>query len=114
MRAIIGNTGMGLAEDLEVATTLFARMKGLLGRDVLLPGQGLWIKPCMGVHTFGMRFPIDVLVLDLDRRVVAIVQDLRPNRMTALYRRGNSVVELPAGAVREAKVNLGDSIEFAY
>src|SRR5580658_6350501 len=58
-----------LASCLEVANHGSNRMKGLLGRDGLAPGEGLWIKPCEAVHTFGMRFAIDLVYLDRKKRI---------------------------------------------
>ena len=63
MRAINSTRNRELAGSLTVADKLLLRMKGLLGRKSLDHGEGLWIKPCMGIHTFGMRFPIDVIFL---------------------------------------------------
>ena len=94
----------------EVADSLFARMKGLLGRDDLPPGHCLWICPCKGVHTFFMRFDIDVLVLDRNQRVLAVITSLAPNRMSPVYARGATVLELPAHAADG--VVIGDLIEF--
>jgi len=112
MKAIIGSSGILLAEEVETADSLLARFKGLLGREVLLAGQALWLRPCNGIHTFGMRFPIDVVVLDRLLTVRAIHHDLHPNRMTPLYPVGCSVLELAAGSARLAGVNPGDAIEF--
>ena len=71
-----------LADKVELAASFGARLKGLLGRDGLPEGQGLWIDPCNSVHTFFMRFPIDVLFLDKSQRVVRVLIDLPARRMT--------------------------------
>lgn len=111
MRAVVKGTGRELAAQVELADSLFTRMKGLLGRDSLADGLCLWIKPCKGVHTFFMRFPIDVLFLDKEWRVVEIVRNLPPNRMTPVYAKAASVLELPAHAA-EGIVAVGDIIRF--
>lgn len=73
--------------------------------------EGLWIRPCSGVHTFGMAFAIDVVGLDGDWRVTKLWQNLRPHRMTSLVPRVRSVIELPAGSIDNRSIHLGDVLE---
>lgn len=111
MKAVDLHSGEVLAQDLDLADTFFSRLKGLLGRRELAPGAGLWIKPCGSVHTFGMRFSIDVAFLDRDMRVVAVAKTLRPNRVSPFYSKAFSVLELPAGTLDAAVTAVGDRIE---
>jgi len=110
MKAIIQTSGALLAEEVETADSLLARLKGLLGRDSLPQGHALWLRPCNGIHTFGMRFPIDVVVLDRIMKVSAIHHNVQPNRMTRLYPSGCSVLELPSGTVHKAGLVLEDTL----
>lgn len=110
MKAIDKTSGSVLADELVLADTLLRRMRGLLGRKALASGEGLWIKPYNGVHTFGMRFPIDVLFLDRQLRVIAISESLEPNRLTAVHLNATSVLELPAGTAERSAAQPGDRI----
>jgi len=101
-----------LARSAAVADTLLARMKGLLGRDRLEEGEGLVIDPCNSIHTFFMRFPIDVLFVDGGGRIVRTFGRLEPNRMTGIYFGARCVVELPAGVLEATATQVGDRIEF--
>ena len=103
-------TGLVLAEHLERATTMFARLKGLLGRERLEPGHALAIEPCTSIHTCFMRFAIDVLFVDRDGRVVRAISNLPPWRLTRIYSRAALVVELPAGTLQRAPVTEGDKL----
>lgn len=96
----------------EVADTMWARMKGLLGRERLPEEGGLWIRPCNSVHTWFMRFAIDVVFLDREQRVVRIASALPPWRMTRIVWRASSVLELAAGAAARMGLKPGDSLEF--
>jgi uncharacterized membrane protein (UPF0127 family) len=90
-----------------VADRPFGRMKGLLGRSALPPGEGLFLRPASSVHTFFMRFPIDVVFVDRELRVLSIVPELRPWR--AAGRRGaHSALELPAGECDRRGLRPGD------
>ena len=91
--------GKMVAGNVFVAAGIFARIKGLIGRKSLPQGDALLLDPCNGIHTFGMRFPIDVLFLDRNNVVVAIRKDLVPNRITPLFLAAKSTLELPAGIV---------------
>ena len=113
MRAFNTRTGKELSVDVKVADTLFTRMKGLLGKKELLEGEALWIKPCFSVHTFFMKFPIDVIFLNKKNQVIAAVSNLTPNRMTRLYPQSFSVLELPPGTIVASASEVGDEIKIA-
>lgn len=110
MRAVDETTGRELAENVAVATTLLSRAKGLLGRSQLPPGEGLLITPCNGVHTFLMKFPIDLVFLDRENRIIATMENLRPQRMTKLLPQARSVLELPAGTVSASGSVAGNQV----
>jgi uncharacterized membrane protein (UPF0127 family) len=74
-------------------------MKGLLGRKTFLPNQAIILDPCNSVHTFFMRFSIDVLFLDKNYRVVKVLPRLLPNRITSICWGSKLVVELPSGTL---------------
>jgi hypothetical protein len=101
-----------LATCLEVADSGPKRNKGLLGRESLAPGGGLWILPCEAVHTFWMRFSIDLIYLDRKKRIRKLVSELPPWRLSACLT-AQSVVELPAGTIRNARTQIGDTLEFS-
>src|SRR5262245_24421079 len=92
-----------------MAETRRERRRGLLGRDGLDDGEALMLIPCMAVHTAFMRFPIDVIFVDGDGRVVRKVSHLKPWRM-AMCASGRSVIELPAGRLEKSPVNIGDRL----
>jgi uncharacterized membrane protein (UPF0127 family) len=103
--------GVALATELEVATSLAARTKGLLGRRGLPPGSGMLIDPCPSVHTWFMRFPIDVIFLDGHNRVVGLKRNLKPFRMAWSWR-GAKTLELPVGTIAATRTLLGDFVAF--
>ena len=105
-----------LATDLEVADTHWSRLRGLMGTDAsnFPPGKGLWIVPCRGVHTLGMRFPIDVVYLNGDRVIVHIQEQLRPWRLAALRLNAATVLELPSSVVRQTGTIVGDKIDIEF
>lgn len=101
-----------LATSLEVADTAPKRSKGLLGRQSLSPGQGLWIVPCESVHTFWMNFPIDLVYIDRKHRIRKLRSAVGPWRISACLS-AHSVLELPAGAIQATKTQPGDTLEFS-
>jgi uncharacterized protein len=102
--------GTALATNLEVAGSGKRRRKGLLGRDGLAPGEGLWIVPCESVHTFFMRFPIDLVYLDNEHRVRKVRNAVGAWRLSMCIF-AHSVIELAAGTVRETETRRGDQLE---
>src|SRR5436305_449566 len=99
--------GAVVCERCEIPESAFGRMRGLLGRDGLEPGGGMLIDRAPSIHMFFMRFAIDVVFLDRDRKVVRVVERLRPWRV-ASARRAVAALELPAGAAAAAGVAVGD------
>jgi uncharacterized membrane protein (UPF0127 family) len=91
------HNGSTLVPDLQIAGSFTARAKGLLGRNGLPPGQGLLIRPCRSIHTWFMRFPIDVIFLDTHWRIVRVVLDLDPWRLAWGGHTAAAVVEVQSG-----------------
>ena len=113
-RLIARNTSTGqiIAHYVGVAATRADRAVGLLSRDGLKPGEALWIVPSRGVHTWGMRFPIDIVALDGSGVVIDCVSSLKPWRIR-LPRRGTAgVLELEAGRLQASGTTLGHRILF--
>jgi uncharacterized membrane protein (UPF0127 family) len=102
-----------LATELMIARTHWTRFRGLMATDAsrFRRGQGLWISPSRGVHTFAMRFPIDVVYLNRERTVVHMEEELKPWRLAAIRIQATSVLELPIGTIRESKTTLGDQVD---
>ncbi len=102
-----------LATELVIARTHWSRFRGLMATDAsrFRHGQGLWIVPSRGVHTFAMRFPIDAVYLDQERIVIHIEEGLKPWRMAAIRVHAASVLELPTGTVSGTRTELGDQVD---
>ena len=98
-----------LATTVEAALDSASRKRGLLGRDALAPGAALVIAPSNGVHTFFMKFAIDVVFVARDGRVVKIARAVNPWR-ACLALRAFAAVELAAGAAETAELRVGDRL----
>ena len=92
-----------------MADTSAKRRTGLLKHTSLEPGQGLWIVPCEGVHTWFMKFAIDVVFLNKKRQVVKLRKSMGRWRM-AMSLRAHSVLELPAGTLERTGTQKGDQL----
>lgn len=104
--------GAVLADQVHTASSWWARLKGLLGRDGLADGEGLHLVPCNSIHMFFMRFPLDVAFLDEQGRVVRAVQAIQPWRATRVYLQAHSALELPAGTLARTATREGDQLDF--
>jgi uncharacterized membrane protein (UPF0127 family) len=102
------NTEVG--SRVEVAASSAKRTKGLLGRKSLDRGEGMWIVPCESVHTFFMRFPLDLIYLDRKHRVKKVRKGVPPWRVS-LCLSAHSVLEFPSGTIRDSQTEVGDSVE---
>jgi uncharacterized protein len=102
-----------LATRLAVADTHWSRFCGLMGKPPREFGDGhaLWITPCRGVHTWGMRFPIDVAYLDPNNVIVHLETGLRPWRFAPIRLKATSVLELPEHTLKATGTTIGDELE---
>jgi uncharacterized membrane protein (UPF0127 family) len=110
LRVINASRGTVLADRAGWARSFGARLKGLLGRSGLEPGEGLLLEPCASIHMLFMRFPIDALFLDGERRVVRLYARLPPWSATPRVKGARSVLELPAGAGSASGTQPGDQL----
>ena len=99
-----------LGDQIEIAATSASRRKGLLGRSGLMPGQGLWISDCPAVHSFFMKFAIDLVYVDRHRRVRKLVRNFVPWRMSMCIG-AKSVIELPSGTIDRIRPEIGDQLQ---
>lgn len=108
MRNQTRNTVLASAAD--VADTSAKRRVGLLKHDHLDEGQGLWIVPCESVHSFFMKFPIDLVYLDRKRRVKKVRKAMVPWRISTCLT-AHSILELPVGTIDRTGTAKGDQLE---
>jgi len=101
-----------LAENVTIASSLFSRMQGLLGRETFARNEALILMPCNAIHTFFMRFAIDCLFVDKNNRIVKLIPRLLPWRISRPYLKSRFVIELPAGTIAATGTLQGDVISF--
>lgn len=101
-----------MCERCYLARTALTRLRGLLGRKNLPPGEGILLRPAGSIHTAFMRFPIDAVFLDRDLQVLAIEAEL-PAWRTARRRGARAVLELPAGECERRGLTVGDRLQLA-
>jgi len=111
MRIINSSRHTVIAEEARVADTFFARLKGLLGRTCLLEGEALVITHCQSIHMFFMNFPIDVVFVDRQNRVVGLVRGIKPFCLSPVFLMANYAIELAEGSIEKSNINIGDLIE---
>jgi uncharacterized protein len=104
-----------LATRLRIAETHWSRFRGLMctNSSSFFKGCGVWLVPSRGVHTFAMRFPIDVLYLNREKMVVHLEKNLKPWRLAPVQMNAVSVLELPANTLHSTRTAIGDQVEIA-
>ena len=106
-------SGKRIGDRIAIADGSLTRLVGLVGRCGLLAGEGLWIMPSSGIHTFGMRFAIDAIGLDAKLSVVRLWPAMKPWRVSAIDFRVKTVLELPAGEIARLTIAAGDQISLS-
>ncbi|MDA3924503.1 MAG: DUF192 domain-containing protein [Kiritimatiellae bacterium] len=105
--------GALFAEPVEYVVGFFERLKGLLVRNGLKKGAAMVIEHCSSVHTVGMRFPIDLIFLDKEWRIISVKRDVKPGRpMLSGGWHAKRVVESQAGGLDLEQLKVGDKLEF--
>lgn len=106
-----GSGGTVQLPSVRLTETVGERMRGLLGRPPLNPGQALWIQPCNSVHSFFMGYPIDVVYLDREQRVCKCLNEMVPWRISVSWQ-ARSVVEVAAGQIHTLGIEVGQRFEW--
>lgn len=106
-------TGKTLIVSLVHSDTFLKRLCGLLPYRTLPDGEGMLITPCNSVHTWFMRFNIDVLYLNEDLQVVAAFDNVPPWRFLPIKKQARSVLELPAGKIAETGTEAGHQLQLS-
>ena len=109
--AVARETGEVLFPNVERTETRRERLRGLLGRDSLADDASLWLDRCDSVHTFAMRFPIDLAFLDREGRVRKTVEHVRPFRLSLCFRAA-ATLEMAAGSLARLSISEGDRVAF--
>jgi len=94
----------------KTADASLTRLRGLLGKVRLRSNEGLWVVPSRGIHTVGLMFPIDVIYLDAQLRVVHLIEGLGPLRIAPIRLNTESILELPARSIYGSGTRLGDQL----
>ncbi|MEI6003255.1 DUF192 domain-containing protein [Paraburkholderia bengalensis] len=108
-RGCLIHRGEPMSVRVDVTESAIERMRGLLGREGIDADCALWIEPCSAVHTFGMRFPIDVLFIDRRGRVMSIHRNVGRARMRFGWR-ARAALEMRADAARTLRIDVGDAL----
>ena len=101
-------TGRVVIAHLEIARNLWKQTVGLLGRSQLPADSGLWLEPCNSIHTWGMKFAIDVVFLDASGTVLRTVPNMRPWRVCWPVWKARIIVEIPAGTIDRRNISPGN------
>lgn len=100
-----------IADSLITANNFFTKLSGLVFKK-LKEGQCLLIENCRSIHTFGMRYNIDVVFLDEKNRVLAIFQNIKPFKITPFINNAKKVLELKSGEIKKTSLKVGDYLQF--
>jgi len=104
-------TGQVLARRMRSAHTHWTRLRGLLGTESLPEDEALWIKPCQQVHMIGMRYALDVVFLDEQHRVLSVVENLTPGKLSPKVAAARSVIEFPVGTIARTGLAAGAQLQ---
>lgn len=112
MKILNACSGVVIADNVEIVRNVLAQVKGLIGRQRVDEGYAMVFPGCKQVHTFFMRFPIDVVFVNKENVVICIVNSLPRNRCTEFVFGSALAIEFPAGTVSKSGLRLGDMLSF--
>jgi uncharacterized protein len=100
MKVRVKHNHQVIADEILIADTMYTRLVGLMFRSSPPQrSQGLLLNPCNSIHTFFMRYSLDVVFLSKTNEVIKVIRNLKPWRMTWIYFRASKTLEVPAGAL---------------
>lgn len=114
MKARIKHNNSIIAEDILLATNLYTRLVGLMFRSAPPENsKGLLLDPCNSIHTFFMQYALDIVFMDSKNKVVKVIRNIKPWRMTWIYFKASKTLELPAGKL-SSEVKEGICLEVEH
>lgn len=113
MKVKVCHNNLIISSDIELASTMASRLIGLMFRKAPKNSEGLLLQPCNSIHTFFMRYSLDVVFLSKKNEVVKVIRNLRPWRMTLIYFKANKTLEMPAGKL-PLEIKEGDFLEVTH
>lgn len=99
-----------IADNVKMAQTFVNRALGLILKSSLKEGEGLVIKPCCSIHTFFMKFAIDVIFVNKKNEVIALYKNVKPWRILPIHLASRYVIELPSGTITAKNITEHDII----
>lgn len=99
-----------IADDIKTAENFFSRSVGLLSKNSLSEYEALIIKPCCSIHTFFMKFKIDVLFVNKNNEIIALYENVKPFRILPIHFSSSYVIELAGGSISDKQITKGDLI----
>jgi len=113
MKIINASKNTTIAQNGASADTFLSRLKGLIGKSALKPGEALVITRCQSIHMLFMQFAIDAVFVGPDGHVVGCIKNIKPFRFSPVFRKSYFVIELPAGAIDASRTDLGDVVKIS-
>jgi uncharacterized protein len=105
------SNGEILANKLKTAYRFFQRLKGLMFTSELPIGEAVHLQPCQSVHTFFMKYDIDVIYLDKEMKIVEMTHAMKPSKVGSIVKNAYSVIELPAGSISKTDTKVGHVLQ---
>ncbi|WEG13576.1 DUF192 domain-containing protein [Pullulanibacillus sp. KACC 23026] len=112
MELVNVTSGKQLAGNVEQAATFGKRLKGLMFRHHLSMDSAMYLAPCRSIHTFFMKFPIDVLYVDSENNIVSLEKNMPPGKVGKTVRHAKYVIELNAGRIDQTDTQIGHKLAF--
>jgi uncharacterized membrane protein (UPF0127 family) len=109
-RIINTNTKLIIADEVIIANSFYTRLKGLMFKEVFNDGTAMMITPCNMIHTFFMKFSIDIVFISKNNEVIDIIEDMKPGKVSHMVGKAVGVIEFPAGVVNRMKIQIGNFI----
>ena len=101
-----------IADEVKIADNFISRTIGLISKKEILEPEGLLIKPCCSIHTFFMKFDIDVLFVNRKNEIIALYENVKPWKILPIHLTSQYVVELPTGIISSKQIFKGNILKY--
>jgi len=102
-----------LGNKIYLANNSITRLSGLMGKESFGEIDGMLIKPCNSIHTFFMKFPIDVIFISKDNKIIRVVENLKEWKISPIVFKAHSTLELPIKTIEKTNSEVGDILEIS-
>ncbi|GIW21844.1 MAG: hypothetical protein KatS3mg068_0851 [Candidatus Sericytochromatia bacterium] len=100
-----------IGSNIILGNTLLLRLIGLIGKKELKEDEGILLTPCNSIHMMFMKIPLDIIFLDSENKIIKVIENIKPWKISPIVLKAKSVLELPINSIKKNDLQINDKLD---